>query len=237
MLLPKVLNAFSVPRSTFLISALLLALLALFPQIDLWVSSQFYDSAYGGWFLKNNWFLEHVIDPVTSMGSTVFIIGACVIYTINWLTKRSLFFLTFSRFAYLLAVFIICPIVIVNFGFKEHWGRARPYHIEQFGGEKHFTPYYQPSTQCESHCSFPSGHTVRSFYFLSIFFLINSSNAVRTRNKRLLLISVLAFGIIAAIARISMGYHFLSDVIFSAILMAYTTWTLYRFHQIALSKA
>ena len=52
---------------------------------------------------------------------------------------------------------IVGPIVgsglIANFFFKDNWGRARPVHIEEFGGEKLYTPPFVISDQCLKNCS------------------------------------------------------------------------------------
>ena len=42
--------------------------------------------------------------------------------------------------------------IIANFVFKENWGRARPVHIEEFGGDKIFTPAFLKTDQCKRNC-------------------------------------------------------------------------------------
>ena len=65
---------------------------------------------------------------------------------------------------------IIGPIlgsgIIANWYFKDQWGRARPVHITEFGGDKIFTQAFVKSDQCERNCSWISGESSAAFSFL-----------------------------------------------------------------------
>ena len=65
---------------------------------------------------------------------------------------------------------IIGPIVgsgiIANWYFKDQWGRARPVHVSEFGGDKIFTRAFVKSNQCEKNCSWISGESSAAFSFL-----------------------------------------------------------------------
>ena len=111
---------------------------------------------------------------------------------------------------------IIGPIVgsgiIANWYFKDQWGRARPVHIKEFGGDKTFTQAFVKSDQCEKNCSWISGESSAAFSFFvgtlilknPFFFILN-----------------LFFGLIVSFCRISMGGHFLSDNLFALFFMIY----------------
>ena len=57
-----------------------------------------------------------------------------------------------------LAFFILSgalgPGLVVNAGFKEHWQRARPYEVVNFGGTEQFTRAGLITDQCDNNCSF-----------------------------------------------------------------------------------
>ena len=111
---------------------------------------------------------------------------------------------------------IIGPIVgcgiIANLYFKDTWGRARPVHVEEFGGNKIFTPAFIKSDQCERNCSWISGETSAAFSFIV--------GSIILKNP-IFFISNIILGLLVFFCRISMGGHFFSDNIFAMIFMIY----------------
>ena len=111
---------------------------------------------------------------------------------------------------------IIGPIIgsgiIANLVFKENWGRARPVHIKEFGGDKEFTPAFVKTNQCKTNCSWISGETSAAFSFLA--------GVLVLKNRIFLVINVI-LGLLVFFCRISMGGHFLSDNLFSIMFMVY----------------
>ena len=69
---------------------------------------------------------------------------------------------------FLLVVLFVGPGLIVNGIWKEHWGRARPFEVQNFGGEHQYTPPMQPAQECDTNCSFVSGHAAMGFYWISL---------------------------------------------------------------------
>ncbi len=43
---------------------------------------------------------------------------------------------------FLIATIILAPGIMANVVLKEHWGRSRPVHVTQFGGNEHFVPWW-----------------------------------------------------------------------------------------------
>lgn len=105
---------------------------------------------------------------------------------------------------------LLGPILIVNGIFKTFWGRARPYQIIEFGGNKNFTSPMVISNQCDWDCSFMSGHTAVIFWSLALALLLPH------RYRKRGISAVIILGIATGIARIAQGSHFVSDVFFSA---------------------
>ena len=125
-------------------------------------------------------------------------------------------------FLYLIAVVAIGPGLVVNVVFKDHWGRARPRDVVEFGGAKAFTPAFVISDQCPKNCSFVAGHPSMAFAMVAL-------ALVAARKRRAWLIALaLTVGAVVGFGRIVQGGHFLSDVVFSAIFTVAVAAGLYR---------
>ena len=122
---------------------------------------------------------------------------------------------------YLLTALVLGPGLIVNTVFKDHWGRPRPVHLTQFGGSATFTPVLAYSTQCAKNCSFPSGHAGAAFFPMAGYWL--------TRQRRWLVLGI-SLGVLVGYVRMAMGAHFLSDIVFSGLIVHFTCrWLASRF--------
>ena len=108
------------------------------------------------------------------------------------------------------------PLVVANIGLKDHWGRARPRDVIEFGGAKAYTPPFPPSDQCQYNCSFVSGEA--SSIFITFFAVALLVPVLR----REMVLAGVALGALAGLTRIAQGGHFLSDVVFAGIIMAAT---------------
>lgn len=116
--------------------------------------------------------------------------------------------------ALLLVVLAIGPGLIVNGILKEHWGRARPRDVTQFGGDRSFTPALVIADQCERNCSFSAGHPSAGFALAALGY------ATLSRRRRWLAIgAATCFGLLVGLARVAAGGHFLSDVLFSGLIV------------------
>jgi lipid A 4'-phosphatase len=191
----------------------------LFPQTDLWASAQFYR---GGFFLSDRpvlQFVYHFVFYVTDALSILLPLALLVIL----LRRRPLLGLTRLSAIFLIAALAIGPGVVVNSALKDHWGRARPSQILQFGGTKQFTPPLEPTDQCDRNCSFPAGHPATGFYFVAFALLIPAA-----RSRRVVFAASLAAGLVIGLVRMGQGGHFLSDVVFSGLIVVGVVWLLYR---------
>ena len=118
-----------------------------------------------------------------------------------------------------LLTFVIGCGLIIDKSLKEHWGRPRPKQIVEFGGKQQFRSFYQPNFfhQPEPSKSFPSGHCSMGFLFFSVALV-----ALRLGKRWLFwlaLITTLVLGTLLGYARMALGGHFFSDVIWSAMIM------------------
>jgi lipid A 4'-phosphatase len=125
---------------------------------------------------------------------------------------------------YFLCVLIIVPVLIINVVFKDHFGRPRPRDVQQFGGSHVFQPAWSISRECDTNCSFVCGDCSAVFVFWALlpFF--------KTRRGKLIGGSVIfLLGCYYGLIRIGQGGHFLSDVVFSALLTYLGVWLVYAY--------
>ena len=112
----------------------------------------------------------------------------------------------------LLAV-AIGPGLIGNAVLKDHWQHPRPRDLVELGGSLHYVP--SPLIGREGGASFPCGHCTVGFLFGLGWWIF------RRRHPRWAAASLaagLAAGALLGVGRMAAGAHFLSDVIWSALL-------------------
>lgn len=197
------------------VSVVLAIVFYFFPGIDIAVSQLFFDpqavtGAEGsGFWLKESptlnflfWFVD-----VVSRGVLLLAIALTIYFSVK-------------RHPRLLATTIVTlslilgPALIVNSVLKDHWDRARPRTVEVFGGTQKFTPAWVVTDQCSRNCSFTSGHAAAGFAFLVGHFVAKT---------RLWLFLGLFSGLSIGLTRVAVGAHFLSDVVFSGVVVYLVT--------------
>jgi lipid A 4'-phosphatase len=211
-------------RSTVAYGAALLALVllfSLFPGIDLWVSGLFYRAGTG--FPLGQIFVLRGLYTLVPFITWLVVITVPLIYLVSRWRGRTLWGIDGKAAIFLLAALALGPGLLVNTILKDHWGRARPAQLVEFGGSKNFTPALLPADQCVSNCSFPAGHPAIGFYLVSFAFL-----AREPRRRRRIAQAALGAGAAFGLARIAQGGHFLSDVVFSGWLVCGTSALVYR---------
>jgi lipid A 4'-phosphatase len=197
--------------------ALASALFVTFPGIDIRVAGLFFDHGFQQQDLWWNRLLHG------SLAYFLWISVGCVlaVYAVNRLTRRNLLNIRGRTVAYLLLVLVIGAGVIVNYTFKDHFGRARPRDVEVFGGPLRFTPAFVISDQCHRNCSFSSGDAAGAFFAVAL--------ARALSRRRLVLGIAVGFAALVAYSRIAAGAHFLSDTLVSTFVMLLTTDVLYHY--------
>ena len=119
---------------------------------------------------------------------------------------------------FLLLSLAIGPGLLVNGTLKESWARPRPGSVTEFGGDLKFMPWWDPRGGCDSNCSFVSGETSSATWLGAPALLVPPpwrAAAVGT---------VAIYTAIIALSRMVAGGHFLSDVLFAAILTGVVIW-------------
>lgn len=192
----------------------LLLVFGLAPGVDIWFSGLFYSAEHG--FVAQQWPVLHWVNtgvPWVGRGILVVAMLGCVaaVFGYSGLNGRK-----WRPICGLLLMLVIGVGLVVHVGLKDHWGRARPQDTQVFNGPHRFTPPLQPSNQCQTNCSFVSGHAATGFALLGLGIL-----GSRRRRVQWLFIAM-ASGVLIGLVRIAVGRHFLSDVLFGGALL----WTL-----------
>jgi len=194
--------------------------LVIWPAGDLWSTSVFYNPVAGFTFKQHpvNRFIYEAVEWV----SRTVIVGLLVFLLLAWTARKTdAFFLAHRKAAlYLLLVALIGPLFLVNSVFKDQWGRARPSQVVEFGGAKQFSRATIPADQCAKNCSFVSGHASTGFFFLAPAFVF-------IRRRHLWLAAGTTGGLAIGLVRMMQGGHFLSDVLFSGVVVYLTAWALH----------
>ena len=163
----KALASRSLPRLYFegaaIVGVLATTVFLFNPGIDILVSGVFYsgDGFLGAQDLGAR-SVRLALIWMTNAAVAVCLAGLLVtsLFRRAWLTLR------FSQWLFLAVCYAVGPGVVANLIFKDHWGRARPKDIVEFGGEKAFSLPLIPSDQCLSSCSFLSSETSSVFMVL-----------------------------------------------------------------------
>jgi lipid A 4'-phosphatase len=116
------------------------------------------------------------------------------------------------------------PGLIVNGILKDHWGRARPRQIVEFGGKHQYT---QPLMPSDAHGkSFPCGHCSVGYLYGTGWWLWRRRYP---RIAALSLVSGLALGTLLGFGRLAAGGHFLSDNLWSGLIALGVAHVLYYY--------
>ncbi len=205
-----------------MLAVLAAVLFTVYPELDLWMSAQFFRPE-GGFYLKDAWWAVAVYDsiPIIAVGVGV---GSLVLLVLNLVRKRQVGPFSSRFLLFVLAALALGPGLVVNAGFKDNWGRARPRDVTEFSGERTFTPALQPTDQCDRNCSFVAGHPSVAFWLAAFGFA-----AATRRRRNAIFWAAAAFGMVAGFGRIVQGGHFLSDVVFSGLSVFAVVWLLSRY--------
>lgn len=188
-----------------------------FPAVDLAISRLFFD---GRTFLRDVWWQEFLHTTLNwFLGGSLGIVTA--VYAYNRMSNRQLAGIDGRKVLFLFLVLIVGAGLIVNAGFKDSFGRARPRNIVEFGGTKQFTPAFVISRECDTNCSFSSGDAAGGFFAIAL--------AMALTRRRSWYVAAIVTGVVFSLARVSSGAHFFSDTIASFFVMLIVSDALFYF--------
>ena len=185
-----------------------------YPSLDIYFSSFFFS---GNQFISEKYTIIKTLRVNLKNLMIIIPVISLLILFINFINKtQNMRRLINQRTKFALIGLVVGPIfgcgIIANLYFKDTWGRARPVHIEEFGGNKIFTPAFLKSDQCEKNCSWISGETSAAFSL--------TVGSILLKNPIFFLLN-LFLGLLVFFCRLSMGGHFFSDNIFAMTFMIY----------------
>jgi lipid A 4'-phosphatase len=187
-------------------------------NLDRQVAALFYRSGHSGgkaWPWQHGWLLDHLFQYATVF--TVLIAVAALLVALSAYAWP-----TFKRWQkpalFMVLVIGLGPGLVVNLVFKDHWGRPRPVHITEFGGQYAYVPPLKIGNTPDK--SFPCGHCSVGFMFFALYFL-------SLKRKALYFMLTMLFALLMAVTRMTAGGHFISDILWSGYLVFLVTWLIY----------
>jgi lipid A 4'-phosphatase len=189
----------------------------LVPSFDLAVSRFFFNGVAfpgGAWWVK-------LQQDLLTLFLSITMLSVVLVYAWNRLLRQRVLNIDGRRVLYLALVLIIGAGLIVNAGFKNNVGRARPRDVAEFGGSRTFTPAYVVSGECRTNCSFSSGDAAAGFFTIAL--------VMALRGRRVYYVAAGALGVVISIFRLAAGAHFFSDIVVSFFVMLIVSDVLFHY--------
>ena len=203
------------------------AVFLVFPQVDLVVSGWFYRPGEGFWLARIPW-VEALRNGIWNLSIATFLLSAAAL--VLSAAGRPIGGIGAREAGFIFLLYLLGPVLAVNGILKEHWGRARPVDVVEFGGTAAFTPPWPPADQCASNCSFVSGEGSAAAA-LALAFLILAPHARRALPRAAFAAYAVAGTTLPAAGlalRLVTGRHFLSDTVFAVLLVLALALALHR---------
>jgi lipid A 4'-phosphatase len=188
-----------------------------YPQLDLQISDFFFDPHSHLFKLNDQTWVTLARDA--ARGLVALIVAPAVLALVGKLIIPERRALIGGRAALLMLLTLaLGPGVLANLVLKDHWGRARPLDMIEFGGTYPFIPWWDPRGDCRINCSFIAGEPSGAFWTLA-------PAALAPPQWRLLAYGgALVFGATVGLLRIAGGGHFFTDVVFAGVFVFLLIW-------------
>jgi len=187
---------------------------AIWPGLDIWVSGLFFDAARGGFPLAESAALEVVRNLIWNAAILALLVA--LVFGCYALLATPAPAVPGRVWGFMISLVVLGPFLLVNGILKAFWGRARPADTVDFGGNLPFSPPWEIAGNCPSNCSFVSGEAAGVAclaLILGVLFWHSVSD------KRRFFWALVALVVLGASLRVLKGRHYLSDVIWSVLMM------------------
>src|ERR1700734_621957 len=190
------------------------------PRLDLSVSTPFYDPKTHDFPLNGHVWSQYARNAARAL-ITLLIVPSGIALLGKFLFPRRRMLIKAEAVLFLIGTLAVGPGLITNTLLKDHWGRARPIDVTEFGGTSRFTAWWDPRGDCPNNCSFIAGEPAGAFWTMA-------PAALAPPQWRLLAYgAALAFGSAVGVLRIAGGGHFFTDVVFAGVFMYLVIWAAY----------
>ena len=190
------------------------------PRLDLAVSTPFYDPKTHDFPLNAHVWSQYARTAARAL-ITLLIVPAGIALLGRFLLPRRRMLIKAEAVLFLIGTLAVGPGLLTNTLLKDHWGRARPIDVTEFGGSSRFTPWWDPRGDCPTNCSFIAGEPAGAFWTMA-------PAALAPPQWRLLAYGgALAFGSAVGVLRMAGGGHFFTDVVLAGVFMYLLIWVAY----------
>jgi lipid A 4'-phosphatase len=195
-------------------------LCAVDPQIDLDLAHLSFNSNRQMFGINGQLWVQHARDAARLI-VTLLVLPAFLapIGKLIWPKRRML--IEGRAALFLIGTLALGPGIVTNLILKDHWGRARPIDVQQFGGADKFTPWWDPRGECPNNCSFVAGEPSGAFWTMA------PAALAPLELQPLAFGAALIFGAAVGVLRIGGGGHFFSDVVFVGVFVYLEIWLVY----------
>ncbi|MCU0828715.1 MAG: phosphatase PAP2 family protein [Tabrizicola sp.] len=189
------------------------AVFAIWPDIDLRISSAFHDPATG-FIIEGHPVTEAARHAVWNLGILLCLVA---VFGVAIAAAGREFLLPGRTWGFVVTLYVIGPGLMVETLMKPLWGRARPAQIAEFGGPLHFSPPNEMVNLCLQNCSFVSGEVSGATVTALTVLLFHDRVSDRLSKIASVLLLTFAWSLPLAVAlqRVAAGRHFLSDAVFA----------------------
>jgi lipid A 4'-phosphatase len=179
-------------------------------NIDLSIASLFYDPSTKTFLAGKEsafaWLRDHGAVAMVTCAAFV----ALALQTFSWWWRlpsappRAAVFLTISL--------LLGPGLLVNVILKDSWGRPRPGSVIELGGTQPYVHWWDRSGTCQNNCSFASGEAAAAAW------MFGPSMLAPPHWRAAAMAGAAVFTVAMSALRVAAGGHFLTDVVFGALI-------------------
>ena len=201
------------------IAALTTAISLLGFNVDLFIASLFYDPATKDFLAGKNSHYALLRDHgAIAMLTCAAFVGLAVRTSPRWrlpnVPGRAAMFLTLSL--------LLGPGLLVNVILKDHWGRPRPGSVVELGGTQNYVQWWNWRGTCPANCSFASGEAAAAAW------MFGPAMLAPPHWRAAAMAGAAAFTVAMSVLRVAAGGHFLTDVVFGALLALVALLAVYK---------
>lgn len=208
-------------KDWLLLASLIAALVfLLYPHLDLFITDRFF---VDGTFIYRSHPVSKAIYIGVRVIARIFIIGL-VLWAL-WKCLRPRLRYSWRSWFFLVLVVLAGPVFSIEYLAKGYTYRPRPVEITRYGGQFEYVAPLRLGQQGIGR-SFVSNHAAVGFYIAAFAYLA-------ARRRRFIYSAGIVLGFFIGMARVAQGSHYLSDVVFSGLIMLWTihgaAWIIRRY--------